>query len=477
MGGFFGMVSRKECTIPLYYGTDYHSHLGAKRGGMATSDSDGHIHGIIHDISNMQFRARFDGCLNKLPGKSGIGIISDYDDQPLTIHSRLGTYSIVTVGKINNLEDIVSRSFRNGHSGHYIEMSGGIINPTEVVATLVNQKATFGEGIAYALSEIKGSCSLLILSTDGSIYAARDLYGRTPIFIGQGEDGYGVSMEDTAFSNLGMKTILELGPGQIVQITLDGIQHIRGAGNKMQFCSFFWVYYGYPSSTYEGRNTEEVRQRNGEILCEEGNNPQQLDSVCGIPDSGTGHALGYANASDAPYKRTLVKYTPTWSRSFIPEDQSLRDLVARMKLIAVEELIKDKKLLFCDDSIVRGTQLNDIIKRLFDIGAKEVHMRIACPPVLYSCPYLNFSRAKSEMALMARRVIKELEPDNPNPDIEAYSDPKTEKYKQMVEVIRKKIGATTLEYQTLEGLLKAIDLPAEKICTHCWSGLDPYKMK
>ncbi len=475
MGGFFGIVSNRESSRILYYGTDYHSHLGSKRGGLAVTNENGRINTTIHDITTTQFRAKFENDLPKLKGNCGIGIISDYDDQPLTIHSRHGTYSIVTVGKINNLDELIENAFNNHHSGHFLEMSGGIINPTEVVGTLINQKPSFKEGIQYALSKIKGSCSLLIMC-DGTLYAARDRYGRTPVFVGQGEGCTAVTMEDAAFLNLGLKMAMELGPGQIVKLTPNSIMEVSPAHEEMQICAFFWVYYGYPSSTYEGRNTEVVRCKNGEIMYEQGPKTP-VDYVCGVPDSGVGHAIGYSNASKESYGRALVKYTPTWSRSFMPPEQFLRDLVAKMKLIPVEELIKSHKLLFCDDSIVRGTQLRDIIYRLMSIGASEVHMRVACPPLLYGCPYLNFSRAKSDFDLITRRVIRELEPDNLNPDIESYQDPNGEKYKKMVEAIRQIIGATTLEFQTLEGLLKAIDLPAEKICTHCWTGKDPYNQK
>lgn len=475
MGGFFGVVSKKECSRILYYGTDYHSHLGSKRGGLAVTSEEGHINATIHDITNTQFRAKFEGNLSSLQGKAGIGVISDYDDQPLTIHSRLGTYSIVTVGKINNLDELVSQSFNDHHSGHFLEMSGGIINPTEVIATLINQKTSFVEGIKYAMSMIRGSCSMLILA-NGAIYAARDRYGRTPVFIGQSEDSTAVTMEDAAFLNLGLKMVVELGSGEIAKLTPECYTILSPAEKEKQICAFLWVYYGYPSSTYEGRNTEVVRCQNGaNMFKNETETP--VDYVCGIPDSGVGHAIGYSNASGLPFGRALVKYSPTWSRSYMPAEQSLRDLVAKMKLIPVEELIKDKKLLFCDDSIVRGTQLRNIIYRLRSIGAKEVHMRIACPPLLYGCPYLNFSRAKSDFDLISRRVIRELEPDNPNPNIESYQDPTSEKYKKMVDRIREIIGATSLEYQTLDGLLKAIDLPQEKICTHCWTGYDPYKQR
>ncbi len=475
MGGFFGVVSKKECTNFVFYGTDYHSHLGTRRGGMAVTSEDGSINSTIHDISSVQFRAKFETDLNKLKGNCGIGVISDYDDQPLTIHSRLGTYSIISVGKINNLKELVAESFNDHHSGHFLEMSGGIINPTEVIATLINQKSSFLEGIQYAMSKIKGSCSLLVMSQN-SLYAARDRYGRTPVFIGKSDDGYAVTMEDAAFLNMGFRCIKELGSGQIIKLTADSMTELAPAQKEMQICAFLWVYYGYPSSNYEGQNSEVVRNRNGIIMHENGPKPP-VDYVCGVPDSGVGHAIGYSNVAGAPYGRALIKYTPTWARSFMPSEQCHRDLVAKMKLIPVEELIKNKKLLFCDDSIVRGTQLKNIIHRLRTIGATEVHLLSACPPLLYGCPYLNFSRAKSDFDLITRRVIRELEPDNPNPDIDSYQDPSSEKYQKMVERIRQIIGASSLEFQTLQGLLKAIDVDPQKICTYCWTGKDPYNQK
>jgi amidophosphoribosyltransferase len=452
MGGFFGVVSNKESSRTLYYGTDYHSHLGTKRGGMAVTGEDGRIVAIIHDIASTQFRAKFDSHMDRLKGQCGIGVISDYDDQPLTVYSRLGTYSIVTVGKINNLEELVEDSFSNHHSGHYLAMSGGIINPTELIATLINQKTTFEEGIEYAASKIKGSMSILIMCNN-ALYAARDRYGRTPVFIGQSHDTTAVSMEDAAFLNLGLKMVLELGPGQIVKLTPETITELRPARKEMQICAFLWVYYGYPSSTYEGKNAEVFRCNSGAIMQKTKPAPP-VDLICGVPDE--------------RQKRL---------HSFMPPEQSLRDLVSKMKLIPVEELIKDHRLLFCDDSIVRGTQLRNIIYRLMTIGAKEVHMRIACPPLLYGCPYLNFSRSKNDFDLITRRVIADFEPENPSPDIESYQDPNSEKHKKMVEAICKIIGASSLEFQTLEGLLQAIDLPQEKICTYCFNGCDRYNQK
>ena len=385
MGGFFGVVSKKECTNFVFYGTDYHSHLGTRRGGMAVTSEDGSINSTIHDISNVQFRAKFETDLNKLKGNCGIGVISDYDDQPLTIHSRLGTYSIISVGKINNLKELVAESFNDHHSGHFLEMSGGIINPTEVIATLINQKSSFLEGIQYAMSKIKGSCSLLVMSQN-SLYAARDRYGRTPVFIGKSDDGYAVTMEDAAFLNMGFRCIKELGSGQIIKLTADSMTELAPAQKEMQICAFLWVYYGYPSSNYEGQNSEVVRNRNGIIMHENGPKPP-VDYVCGVPDSGVGHAIGYSNVAGAPYGRALIKYTPTWARSFMPSEQCHRDLVAKMKLIPVEELIKNKKLLFCDDSIVRGTTCRRIISQLRQAGAKEIHMRVSAPPFVAPCYY------------------------------------------------------------------------------------------
>jgi amidophosphoribosyltransferase len=472
MGGFFGIVSKHDCVRDLFYGTDYHSHLGTKRGGLAVTDSDNRIIRTIHDISNAQFRSKFEHDINLFSGKCGIGVISDYEDQPLIIASKLGTYAIVTVGKINNIEELAKRAFRSGFS-HFTEMSGGEINPTEVVATLINHKATFAEGIEYAQSMIEGSCSILIM-IDGEIYAARDRLGRTPLIIGKKDDTTAVTMETTAFPNLDYKYLRDLGPGEIIRITDSAIVQARAPNQEMQICAFLWVYYGYPSSSYEGVNTEVVRYNNGALIA--AGDDVEIDSVCGIPDSGVGHAIGYSNAVCKPYRRAFVKYTPTWPRSFMPQNQKIRDLVARMKLVPIEDLIKNQRLLFCDDSIVRGTQLKDTVKRLFESGAAEVHMRSSCPPLVYGCKFLNFSRSRSELDLAARRAIEKLEKGPVTDEVlQEYTDDNSLKYKKMVKVICQELLLTTLKYQTLDKLLKAIGLPKEKICTYCWSGQEHCK--
>lgn len=472
MGGFFGVISKNDCVRDLFYGTDYHSHLGTKRGGLAVTDQNNRIIRTIHDISNSQFRTKFEHDINLFSGKSGIGIISDYEDQPLIIASKLGTYAIVSVGKINNIEDLAKKAFRSGFS-HFTEMSGGEINPTEVVATLINHKPTFAEGIEYAQSMIEGSCSILIMN-DGEIYASRDRLGRTPVILGEKEGSFAVTMETTAFPNLDYTYKHDLGPGEIVHITQDKIVQKRAPDTEMQICAFLWVYYGYPSSSYEKVNTEVVRYNNGALIAEGDN--VEIDSVCGIPDSGVGHAIGYSNAAHKPYRRAFVKYTPTWPRSFMPQNQKMRDLVARMKLIPVEDLIRNQRLLFCDDSIVRGTQLKDTVKRLFESGAAEVHMRSSCPPLVYGCKFLNFSRSRSELDLAARRAIEKLENGQVTEEtLQSYTDDKSEKYRKMVAIIRKELLLTTLKYQTMDNLLKAIGLPKEKICTYCWTGHEPYK--
>ncbi len=470
MGGFFGVVSHESCVADLFYGTDYHSHLGTKRGGLAVTDANGVIKRCIHDITNAQFRTKFDSDLCDLEGHSGIGVISDMEDQPLIINSHLGLYSIVTVGKINNIEELVREGIEKRRV-HYSELSNGDFNPTEVVASLINTRDTLEEGIAYAQEVIHGSCSVLIM-IDGTVYAARDRYGRTPVVIGRKEHAFAVAMESTALPNLDYELDRELGPGEIVQITPDGIIRRKEPGTEMQICSFFWVYFGYPSSTYEGQNTETVRYKNGALLYAQ--DDTEIDSICGIPDSGVAHAIGYSNASEKPYMRALVKYTPTWPRSFTPQDQKTRNLVAKMKLIPVDEQIKGKRLLFCDDSIVRGTQFKAIAKRLYDRGAQEVHMRSASPPLAFPCLFLNFSRSKSVLDLAARRVINTLEGGEPDDvTLREYTTAGTERYNRMVDVIRKNLGLTTLKYQSIEKLVEAIGLPKEKICTYCFDGCDP----
>ncbi|MFH1965807.1 MAG: amidophosphoribosyltransferase [Acidobacteriota bacterium] len=464
MGGFFGVASKKDCVSDLFYGTDYHSHLGTKRGGLATLNG-GSFTRFIHDITNAQFRSKFEVDITKMKGCTGIGIISDYEDQPLIIGSHLGSYSIVTVGVIQNAAAIVEKAFSK--SGiHFSEMSGDEINPTELVATLIDQEESFKAGIKNAQEQIDGSCSILLLTKEG-IYASRDRLGRTPVIIGKGEDGYVATMESCALPNLGYVHEKDLGPGEIVLITPEGIEQKSPPGEKMHICSFLWIYYGYPASSYEGINVESSRYRCGAALAE--NDDVEVDKVAGIPDSGTAHALGYASKAKIRYSRPFVKYTPTWPRSFMPQQQNMRELVAKMKLIPIRELTEGKRLLFCDDSIVRGTQLGDILGRLYEYGAREIHMRPACPPLVYGCRFLNFSRSRSELDLAARKAIYELEGDS-LVNLEEYSDCTTERYTAMVEKIRERIGMDTLKYQRIDDMVKAIGLPREKLCTYCWSG-------
>ncbi|MDA3923696.1 MAG: amidophosphoribosyltransferase [Kiritimatiellae bacterium] len=465
MGGFFGVASKDDCITDLYYGTDYHSHLGTMRGGMA-SVNKGKLgfDRYIHDIRTTQFRSKFEDDVERMSGNYGIGVISDFDDQPLLIVSHLGKYSIVTVGRINNIKELAESAF-NEKGGHFAEVTEGEVNPTELVASLINSKENFTEGIRYAQDQIEGSCSLLILTKDG-VYAARDKYGRTPIVIGSKAGSFAATMESCSFFNLDYTHKKDLTPGEIVLMTEDGIEQLYAGGKEMKMCSFLWVYYGYPASTYEGRNVEESRNACGAKLAAQEN--IDVDTICGIPDSGIGHGLGYAAASGVPYRRTFVKYTPTWPRSFMPQNQNARNLVARMKLIPVTQLIKDRKLLFCEDSIVRGTQLRDNIKRVFETGAKEVHMRAACPPLLFGCPYLNFSRSKSVLDLIARRKINEMEGAEVEPPAE-YLDPDSDKHKEMCRRIAEHLGITSVKYQRLDDLLDAIGIGEEKLCTYCWN--------
>jgi len=465
MGGFFAVVSQSDCVNDLFFGTDYHSHLGTQRGGLATRHEQGFIR-IIHDITNTQFRSKFDYDITRMIGRSGIGVISDYDDQPLIIGSHLGAYAIVTVGAIQNTDELANRAFSTG--SHFSEMGKGEVNPTEIAATLINEEATFEDGIRNAQEAIDGSCSMLLLTEDG-VYAARDRLGRTPVLLGEKEGSLAITMETSAFPNLDFSVTKSLGPGEIVLVSRDGVQQKKPPLDRMQICSFLWVYYGYPSSHYEGINVEATRNRCGAALAR--NDDIELDVVAGIPDSGTGHSIGYASEAGVPYRRPFVKYTPTWPRSFMPQDQSIRDLVARMKLIPIRELIEGQRMLFCEDSIVRGTQLQDIIQRLYDCGAKEVHMRPACPPLIYGCKFLNFSRSRSELDLAGRTAIKELEgEDNMNP-VE-YADQCSEKYCAMVERIRHRLRLTSLKYQNLSDLVDAIGLPKEQLCTYCWDGAE-----
>ena len=466
MGGFFGVASRDDCLHDLFYGTDYHSHFGTRRGGLAIRNA-GTVSRIIHNITNAQFRSKFEDDLPQLHGKVGIGVISDFEDQPLIVGSHLGTYAIVTVGAIKNAEALAREAFSK-RTTHFSEMAGGQINPTELVATLVNRAGCFEEGIQAAQQAIQGSCSLLLL-TDAGIYAARDSLGRTPVVIGRKDGAWAATMETCAFPNLGYETVSFLGPGEVVLLTAGGMEQKVPPGVKMQICGFLWVYYGYPASSYEGINVEVVRNRCGAALAR--NDDVEVDLVAGIPDSGTAHAIGYADQARIPYRRPFVKYTPTWPRSFMPQDQSIRDLVAKMKLIPIREIIEGKRLLFCEDSIVRGTQLKDTIQRLYDCGAKQVHMRPACPPLVYGCKFLNFSQSKSELDLAARKAIKQLE-GRDDADLPPYTDTASVKHCAMVETVRKTLNLTSLKYQRLEDLVAAIGLPKSKLCTYCWDGCE-----
>ncbi|HNX36375.1 MAG TPA: amidophosphoribosyltransferase [Kiritimatiellia bacterium] len=466
MGGFFGAVATEDCVADLFFGTDYHSHLGTMRGGMAVLSEKG-FQRAIHDISNSQFRTKFENDFRRFQGKCGIGIISDNEDQPLIISSHLGVYAIVSVGVVTNLNALVKELYTT-HSVQFSEMSRGGVNPTELVATLINSQSTLAEGVRYAQEKIEGSCSMLILNSDGELFAVRDRYGRTPVIVAQKDGATAVAMESCCFPNLGYVVNRELGPGEMVRCSPEGVETLLQPGDKQAICSFLWVYFGYPASAYEGRNVEMSRYRCGGALARR--NPVDADSVGGVPDSGVAHALGYAVEAGIRYARPFVKYTPTWPRSFMPPDQKARELIAQMKLIPVPGLIQGKRLIFCDDSIVRGTQLRDQVKRLYDDGAKEIHMRIACPPLLYQCRFLNFSRSKSEMDLATRRFIREIEGENA--DVAKYLDPDGAPYKEMVGRIRQRLGLSSLAYQRLDDLVEAIGLPREKLCTYCWTGED-----
>ncbi|HOX03198.1 MAG TPA: amidophosphoribosyltransferase [Candidatus Paceibacterota bacterium] len=463
MGGFFGVASKADCVEDLFYGTDYHSHLGTQRGGLAVRNAQG-IARVIHDIRNAQFRSKFADDIVQMSGSIGVGVISDFEDQPLLIRGRRSLFAIVTVGAVRNTAALAEKMFRR-RGVHFAEMSHGDINPTEIVAALINQEETFADGIRHAQEEIEGSCSLLLL-TDEGIYAARDRRGRTPVILAQKEGSCAVTFETCALSNLDYEFVRDLGPGEVVLVTPEGFTTLKPPLPEMKMCSFLWVYYGYPASTYEGRNVECVRYACGRCLARR--DSASVDVVCGIPDSGIGHALGYASEAGLPYRRPFVKYTPTWPRSFMPQNQKTRDLVARMKLIPVREIIDGQRLLFCEDSIVRGTQLKDTIQRLFRAGAREVHMRPACPPLMFGCPYLNFSRSRTELDLAARRAIQQI--DGEGADLEKYTDPAGAPYQRMCRQIGGDLGLTSLHYQRLDDLLGAIGLPAGHACTFCWNG-------
>ncbi len=467
MGGFFGVVAKEDCMFDLFFGTDYHSHLGTRRGGMAVYGEKG-FDRSIHNIENAPFRTKFDKDMREMHGYMGIGCISDYEPQPLIVRSHHGTYAITTVSKINNTDEIVNTIFNHGNS-HFLEMSGGDINPTELIAAIINQKENIIDGIHYALELIDGSLTILLMTPKG-IYAARDKYGRTPVIIGKKEDAWCLTFEDFAYRNLGYEDYKELGPGEIDIVTQEGVKTLVPPGDKMKICTFLWVYYGYPSSSYEGVSVEQMRYNCGASLAKRDN--VKPDIVAGVPDSGTAHAVGYSNASGIPFSRPFIKYTPTWPRSFMPTIQSKRNLIAKMKLLAVHDLIKDKSLLLIDDSIVRGTQLRETTEFLYQSGAKEVHIRPACPPLVYGCKYLNFSRSSSEMDLITRRVIAKLEgtEDVSEEVLQQYTDPESPKYDQMVEEIRKELNFTTLRYNRLDDMLAAVGLPEDKLCTYCWNG-------
>jgi amidophosphoribosyltransferase len=463
MGGLFGVVSKTDCVSDLFYGTDYHSHLGTKRGGMAVRNTTG-IHRAIHNIENNYFRSKFEPELEKFHGNKGIGVVSDTDPQPLIIGSHLGSFGIVTVGRIKNMEALVEKAFAK--KSYFSDTTDGAINPTEVVAMLICQENSFEAGIRLARESLQGSCSFLLLTETG-IYAARDKLGRTPLVIGRRPDATAVSFETCAFPNLGYEVDHFLGPGEVAFLTAEGWEQRIPPGDRMQICSFLWVYYGYPASEYEGISVEEVRYRCGAALADQ--DDARVDVVAGIPDSGIGHAIGYANRRKLPYGRPFVKYTPTWPRSFMPQNQQMRDLVARMKLIPVKKLIQGKRLLFCEDSIVRGTQLKENVQILFDAGALEVHMRPACPCLIHPCEFLNFSTSRSTLDLAGRKVIKALEGEEDR-HLDRYAEAGSEKNLAMIEEIRKSLRLTSLKYQSLEDLVAAIGLPKDRLCTHCWDG-------
>ena len=471
MGGFFGAISKRDCVLDIFFGVDYHSHLGTRRGGMAIYDPATGFQRQIHNIENTPFRTKFESDLAEFHGFSGIGCISDTDPQPLLVRSHLGMYAITTVGIINNSEELVNTYFSD-HGHQFMAMSNGKVNESELIAALINQSDSLVEGIRHAQDVIDGSATILLLTPEG-IIAARDKLGRLPVLVGKNEDGHCVSFESFAYQKLGYQTCYELGPQEIVRITAEGCESLSPAGEQMRICAFLWTYYGYPNSNYEGVNVEVMRYRNGEIMARDevaqGRLPK-VDYVAGVPDSGVPHAIGFANRSGKPFARPFVKYTPTWPRSFMPTNQEVRNQVAKMKQIPVPELIEGKKLLFVDDSIVRGTQLRETVEFLYDSGAAEVHMRSACPPIMYGCKYLNFSRSNSDMDLLARRTVQELEGDEGQNHLEEYADVRTERGQCLLSTICKELGFDSLGYQSLEGLLEAIGIDRDKICTYCWTG-------
>lgn len=470
MGGMFGVVSDNNCVLDLFFGIDYHSHLGTKRAGMAVFTDEGDYDRSIHNIENSPFRTKFENDLSELKGKSGIGCISDNDPQPLLVQSHLGSYAITTLGKINNMDELVDDCFKYGHT-HFLERSGGRVNATELVAALINQKGSLEEGLLFAQEKIKGSISILILSGD-KIYASRDKYGRTPLIVGTKNGAKCISFEDFAYFNLGFTTEHELGPNEVALITKDKVEVLSAPKKKKKVCAFLWVYYGYPPATYEGVNVEAMRYICGKMLAKRDDEDSiKPDLVAGIPDSGIAHAVGYANESGIPFARPFIKYTPTWPRSFMPQNQAERERIAKMKLIPVHQLIKDKSLLLIDDSIVRGTQLGETTEFLYQNGAKEVHIRPACPPLLFGCKYLDFSRSKSELDLITRRIIKEREGDNVTEEVlKDYANPDSQNYKDMIEEIRKRLGFTSLRFHRLDDLIESIGIDPDCLCTYCWNG-------
>ncbi len=465
MGGFFAVASKESCVMDLFFGTDYHSHLGTRRGGMAVFGEKGFSR-AIHNIQNAPFRTKFERDVDEMEGNMGVGCISDFEPQPLLVNSHLGSFAISTVGRMNNPDELVKECYKSGHT-HFLEMSGGVINPTEIVAAMINQKSSITEGLKYVQEKVDGSMTIILVTPQG-IYAARDKLGRTPVIIGKKEDAFCASFESFAYLNLGYQDYKELGPGEIVFFTADSCETVSEPGKEMKICSFLWVYYGYPTSCYEGVNVEKMRYECGRLLAKRDN--VEPDSVAGVPDSGIAHAIGYSNESSIPFTRPFIKYTPTWPRSFMPTSQAQRNLIARMKLIPVHDLIKDKKLLMIDDSIVRGTQLRETTEFLYQSGAKEVHIRPACPPILYGCKYLNFSRSSSEMDLITRRIIKEREGEVTEEKLQEYADPDSTCYKEMVEEIRKQLNFTTLRYHRLDDMIKAIGISPCKLCTYCFNG-------
>ncbi len=465
MGGFFGTISTKDCVNDLFYGTDYNSHLGTKRAGLVTFDEEKGFSRSIHSLERHYFRSRFEDELDSFKGKQGVGVISDTDPQPIIVNSHLGRYAVVTVAKINNLREIADELL--AERMHFSELSANNINQTELVALLINMGNTFVEGINKVYQKIDGSCSMLILTEDG-IIAARDFLGRTPIVIGKKEGAYAVSSETTSFPNLDYQVLRDVGPGEIVRLRADGVEVMQKPLSRCQICSFLWVYYGFPASDYEGINTELVREKNGCLMGEK-DKDLEADLVCGIPDSGVGMALGYSHGKKIPYKRAVLKYTPTWPRSFTPGNQLRRDLVARMKLIPNAAMLKDQRVVFCDDSIVRGTQLRDNVRTFFENGAKEVHVRISCPPLVYGCKYIGFTSSKSDLELITRRIIKDFEGDD-SKNLEAYAKTGSPEYQRMVNEIARRLGLTSVKFASLEDLITSIGIPKERLCTHCFDG-------